>query len=63
MRDYSYKIAQISSAMSEYHSALISGTLKDKYETTYNTMISKMEAAGMNDLIAAIQKQADEFIK
>ena len=49
--------------MSEYHSALISGTLKDKYETTYNTMISKMEAAGMNDLIAAIQKQADEFIK
>ena len=63
MRDYSYKIAQISSAMSEYHSALISGTLKDKYETTYNTMISKMEAAGMNDLIAAIQKQADEYIK
>lgn len=62
LRDYSYKIAQINSALAEYHSALISGTLKSDWQGTYDAMMQKMEAGGLSGIIKAVQKQADDYV-
>lgn len=62
--DITYKISQIKTTISEYHETLICGALTTaEYEKEYNNFMSKMEAAGINDVIAEVQKQADEFVK
>ena len=63
LKEYTYKIAQINSAMEEYNAALISGTLTGKWEKTYNTMVEKMNAAGLSEVVKGVQKQADDFNK
>ena len=49
--------------MEEYNAALISGTLTGKWEKTYNTMVEKMNAAGLSEVVKGVQKQADDFNK
>ena len=49
--------------MSEYHQTLIAGSLMDGYEASYNDMISKMEAAGLSDLLKKVNEMTKAYMK
>ena len=59
----SYKMAQVKSAITEYHNTMICGAMSTSYQSEYDSFMKKIEAAGLNDVLTEIQKQADEFIK
>ncbi|MFR1434852.1 MAG: ABC transporter substrate-binding protein [Acutalibacteraceae bacterium] len=56
----SNKLAQMASAVAEYEMQLICGVLENNDET-YNNLQKKLEVAGMKDVIAEFQKQADAY--
>lgn len=57
----SNEILQVTNVNSEFENTLICGVLED-YSNTYNLMISKAEAAGIEKLISHYQSQADEHL-
>ena len=57
------ELSQISSANDEFMLQMIGGTSKSKYMDTYNTMMGKLKAAGIEKVITEYQTQADEFSK
>lgn len=61
--DITYKIAQITAAISEYHTTLICGAKGSSgYMNTYNTMLEKMKAGLLAEVKTVVQQQADEYI-
>ncbi|MBP3627479.1 MAG: ABC transporter substrate-binding protein [Clostridia bacterium] len=54
--------SQINSVLSEYQLQLISGACAD-YQEKYEKACEKMSAAGVDKVLAELQKQVDEFIK
>lgn len=58
----SLQTSRVSSALSEYHSTLIAGSLGKNYMASYNAMIDKMNTAGLEDLLEAINKQAKDYM-
>lgn len=63
MSSLELQISQINRAMSEYHQTLIAGSLMDGYEASYNDMISKMEAAGLSDLLKKVNEMTKAYMK
>lgn len=57
------ELSQISSANDEFMLQMIGGTTKSKYMDTYNTMMEKLKAAGIEKVITEYQNQADKYSK
>lgn len=55
------KISQINAIKGEYMNSLVSGSLPD-WEATYNEWKAKFIAAGVEDVVAELQKQVDKFL-
>jgi len=54
--------SQLNTVLSEYQLQLYSGASPD-YEKIYKEACAKMDAAGIDKIIAELQKQVDEFLK
>ncbi len=54
--------SQINTVLSEYQLQLYSGASPD-YEKIYNEACAKMDSAGIDKVIAELQKQVDNFLK
>lgn len=59
--DYTVKLSNISLVNQEFELQLTSGVYEN-YDSVYNTLISKTESAGIKELIADYQKQADKYL-
>jgi putative aldouronate transport system substrate-binding protein len=57
------ELAQTKAVTSQYTKLLTSGALGDQWESTYNEMITKLKAAGMDKIVQEAQKQLDNFMK
>lgn len=57
------QLTQCASVTAEYYNTLASGAMGADWERYYSEYKNKMELAGMNEIIAELQKQLDEFIK
>ena len=55
------KLSNLLGVNDEYEPQLAYGAVSD-YESVYNTMIERTKAAGMSDIIAELQSQADKYI-
>ena len=55
------KMAQIQATQSEYNNSLVSGSLDD-VDTPLKELRNKMKAAGVEDVVAEMQRQVDEFL-
>lgn len=62
-KDYTLQINQVNRALGEYHQTLIAGALGSNYKPSYDTMIKKMQDAGLNDLLQKINQQAADYMK
>ena len=56
-------LQNINNILNEYQERVAWGTDGSKWESTYKTMIEKMNQAGIGEVIKVMQTQADEFIK
>lgn len=56
------KIDQINAVWGEYKDALIYGSKGDKWEAYYNEFKTKVEKAGVTDVLAEMQKQVDTYL-
>ncbi len=59
----SNQIIACQSVLDQYQKALETGTLGSDWEATYETMISQLETAGINDVIEECQTQFDAFLE
>ena len=57
------QISQVNRALSEYHQSLIAGSLGNAYMASYNELINKMKAAGLDALLENMNKQAQDYMK
>ncbi len=57
----SSKLGQINAIVTEYSSQLLYMDVED-WEATYTEFLSKLESAGINDVIAELQTQVDAFL-
>ena len=55
------KLAQIATVKDEFRASLASGSIQN-HEETYNQFMTKLDKAGVKDVIADLQKQVDEFL-
>lgn len=62
-RSLSNKIIQAKQVVSEFQDTLICGIMGAGYEATYNELIDKLNAAGMQDLLDALNQQAQEYME
>jgi hypothetical protein len=62
VREFSAVNRAVQEVINEYESPLGQGILGDNWEQHYNTMLQKMEEAGISNLIADLQKQVDEYL-
>jgi putative aldouronate transport system substrate-binding protein len=56
------EIAQIQAVIGEFEPSLASGALSN-YQEKYDEFIEKLKKAGIEKVLATVQKQVDEFIK
>ena len=61
--DYAYELSQLSQVVAEYQELLYDGVKVDKWETTYNEMMDKMRAAGLDKLLKVVNEKAQKFMK
>ena len=59
--EISTKLGQVNAIVKEYSSQLLNATAPD-WEATYAEFIDKLDAAGIDDVIAALQSQVDDFL-
>lgn len=57
----STKLGQVNAVVKEYQSVLLNGHAED-WEATYNEFISKLHAAGIEDVMSELQTQIDAFL-
>ncbi|HHV12350.1 MAG TPA: extracellular solute-binding protein [Clostridiales bacterium] len=60
--DVSNQILACQTVLDQYQKALETGSLGDKWEKTYNDMVSQLKNAGIDQVIAECQRQFDEFL-
>jgi putative aldouronate transport system substrate-binding protein len=56
------EITQVNAVIKEYENVLLSGAMAD-YMTRYDTFISKLKMAGVDKIVAEVQKQLDDWKK
>ena len=61
--DYAYELSQLSQVVSEYQEILYDGVMGDKWEDSYNEMMDKMRAAGLDKLLEIVNEKAQEYMK
>lgn len=61
--DYAYELSQLSQVVAEYQEILYDGVMGDKWEDSYNEMMNKMQAAGLDKLLKIVNEKAQEFMK
>lgn len=58
----STQVEQTTAVTKEYMSALQSGAMGDDWKSFYDEYVSKMENAGLNDVLEELQSQVDTFL-
>ena len=59
--DHLTDVSNVASVLTEYNKQLLSGLNGSGYQSTYDQMIQKMKAAKVDDIIATINKQMQEY--
>ena len=60
--DISTQVEQTTAVTKEYMNTLQSGAMGDDWKSFYDEYVSKMENAGLDDVLKELQSQVDAFL-